>query len=242
MANAERLEGRDQRTRPPSLAAGGERRRIERRLQQAGILCQPEVSVQYQMLARRSVLRGVESGGATKEIGRYVTFCDDKGKRIPWLQPIDSIALNGRHAVVIAPAFVSVEVFRVRSTYDVLIVRHDAVEGADGRRGHMEANVFFRGHQGYLPLNLTGDEKEMAGQIVPEFFNKAGEQIEIPREFVGALRAAVRGANCVGCAHQHYLIAPKPPPPPPPPPKASTDAVTPAPVDDPARGDHALAV
>jgi hypothetical protein len=24
------------------------------------------------------------------QIGRYVTFCDDRGERIPWLQPIDS--------------------------------------------------------------------------------------------------------------------------------------------------------
>jgi hypothetical protein len=58
-------------------------------------------------------------------------------------------------------------------------------------------------------LDLTGDEKSMAGQIVPEFFNKAGEHIEIPAEFTNVLRAAVRGATCVGCTHQHYLTAPK---------------------------------
>ena len=82
MPNSEQPEGRDNGTRPPSLAARGERRRIERRLQEAGILCQPEVSLQYQTLAKRSVLRGVESGGAIKEIGRYVTFCDERGERI----------------------------------------------------------------------------------------------------------------------------------------------------------------
>src|ERR1700682_4818084 len=89
MPNSEQPEGRDKGVRPTSLAARGERRRIERRLQEAGILCQPEVSLQYQTLAKRSVLRGVESGGATKEIGRYVTFCDERGECIPWLQPID---------------------------------------------------------------------------------------------------------------------------------------------------------
>src|SRR5271157_6303430 len=103
MPNAEQPEGNDKGTRPPSLAARGERRRIERRLQEAGILCQPEVSLQYQTLAKRSVLRGVESGGATKEIGRYVTFCDELGGPLPWLPPIDSVAVNGRHAVVVAP-------------------------------------------------------------------------------------------------------------------------------------------
>ena len=46
--------------RQPSLAVRGERRRMERRLQEAGIVCQPEVSIQYQTLAKRLVLRGVE--------------------------------------------------------------------------------------------------------------------------------------------------------------------------------------
>lgn len=193
----------------PTLVAGGERRRIERRLQEAGILCQPEVSLQFQTLARRSVLRGVESGGAAKEIGRYVTFCDEQGEPIPWLQPIDSVALNGRHAVVIAPTLISVEVFRVRNTYDVLIVRHDIAQPTDGRRGRVEAKVLFRGRQGYLPLDLTGVEKNMAGQIVPEFFSKAGEHLDVPAEFGKALKAGVRGATCLGCTHQHYLTAPK---------------------------------
>jgi hypothetical protein len=148
MPNAEQPERREARPGPPSLAARGERRRIERRLQEAGVLCQPEVSLQYQTLARRSVVRGVESGGATKEIGRYVTFCDERGESISWLQPIDSVALNGRHAVVVASALVSVEVFRVRNTYDVLIVRHDVVQPEDGRRGRIDAKVVFRGRQG----------------------------------------------------------------------------------------------
>src|SRR5947208_10509219 len=104
MGNTERPEPRELRPGQPSLAARGERRRMERRLQEVGVLCQPEVSLQYQTLAKRSVLRGVESGGATKEIGRYVTFCDERGECIPWLQPIDSVAVNGRHAVVVAPA------------------------------------------------------------------------------------------------------------------------------------------
>ena len=218
----------------PHLAARGELRRIERRLQEAGILCQPEVSLQYQTLSKRSVLRGVESGGAIKEIGRYVTFCDERGERIAWLQPIDSVGVNGRHAVVIALGLVSVEVFRVRNTYDVLIAKYDVSQPAEGQRGRIVARVLFRGRQGHLPLDLTGDEKGMAGQIVPEFFNKAGERVEIPPEFVGALKAAVRGANCVGCTHQHYLTAPKP--------KPVSNAVTPAPAGEPAVSEHAVAV
>ena len=210
MTTSQEAQVRDERRRQPSLPARGERRRIERRLQQAGIWCQPEVSLHYQALAKRSVLRGVESGGATKEVGRYITFCGEKGDRVAWLQPIDSVASNGRHAVVIAPSLVSVDVFRMRNTYDVLIAKHEAAQGVNGRRGRIEAKVLFRGRQGHVPLDLAGEDKPMAGQILPEFFNKGGERIEIPGEFAGAVKAAVRGANCVGCTHQHYLTAPTP--------------------------------
>ena len=239
MPNSEQPEGRGKEIRQPTLVARGERRRIERRLQEVGVLCQPEVSLQYQTFAKRAILRGVESGGAVKEIGRYVTFCDEKGERIPWLQPIDSVGVNGRHAVVIAPALVSVEVFRVRNTYDVLIVKYDVLQTTEGQRGRIEVRALFRGRQGHLPLDLTGDEKGMAGKIVPEFFNKAGERVEIPPEFVGVLKAAVRGANCVGCAHQHYLTAPKAAAEAA---KAETTAVTTMPVDEPAPSEHAVAV
>ena len=49
----------------------------------------------------------------------------------------------------------------------------------------------------------------MAGQILPEFFNRAGERVEIPPAFVAVVKAAVRGANCAGCTHQHYVGPPK---------------------------------
>ncbi len=103
------------RTWQPSLVGGGERRRINGACGEADIWCHAEVSVQRRRLAQRSVLRGVESGGATKEIGRYITFCGERGEQLGWLQPIDSIAGNGRHAIVIAATIVSVEVFRVQN-------------------------------------------------------------------------------------------------------------------------------
>jgi len=222
MSNPQQPEPRGRELpRQPSLASRGERRRIERRLQEAGIICQTEVSMQYQTLAKRSVIRGVESGGATKAIGRYVTYCDETGDQMTWLQPIDSVAVNGRHAIVIAPSLVSVEVFRVRNTYDVLITTHDIAQSSEGRRGRVESRVVFRGREGHLPLDLTGEDKQAAGQIVPEFFNKAGEQMEIPTEFMSVLKAAVRGANCLGCTHQHYLTAAKP--------KAATNGDAPLP-------------
>jgi hypothetical protein len=71
----------------------------------------------------------VESGGSNRDIGRYVTFCDERGEPVPWLQLIDSVATNGRHSVVIATAFISVDVFRIRNTYDLLIAKRQVIEG-----------------------------------------------------------------------------------------------------------------
>jgi hypothetical protein len=33
--------------------------------------------------------------------------------------------------------------------------------------------------------------------------------MEVPPALVAVVKAAVRGANCVGCTHQHYVTAPK---------------------------------
>ena len=57
-------------------------RRALRRLAEAGIFAQASVSLEYQQLAKRYVVRGVESGGAVEGLGRYVTFCGDQGEPI----------------------------------------------------------------------------------------------------------------------------------------------------------------
>src|SRR5437667_11681026 len=98
MPNTERPEQRESRPVPPSLVARGERRRIERRLQEAGILCQPEVSLQYQTLAKRSVLRGVDLGGRRMIKKNNVTFCDERAERMRWMQPKDSVGVKLRPA------------------------------------------------------------------------------------------------------------------------------------------------
>src|SRR5687767_7667375 len=46
------------------------------KLARAGILCDPVVTLEYQGVARRHVVRGVESGGAVPGFGHYVLFCD----------------------------------------------------------------------------------------------------------------------------------------------------------------------
>jgi len=53
------------------------------RLRKGGIYCSPGVTVEFQQVTKRHVLRGRESGGATKEFGHYVSFCGEGGERLP---------------------------------------------------------------------------------------------------------------------------------------------------------------
>ena len=104
------------------------------RLRKAGIFCSPGITVEFQQARKRHVLRGRESGGAVKEFGHYVTFCGDGGERLPWLVRPDSLTANGDHAIVIAPALVSIEAVRVEHTYELLIARHELRAEKEGAR------------------------------------------------------------------------------------------------------------
>ncbi len=82
------------------------------------------VTVEHQHLARRHVVRGLEACVAIRDLGRYVTFVGQGGERITYLHAVESIGVNGLHAVVIAPVLVRVDVLRKGRTYEVLITEH----------------------------------------------------------------------------------------------------------------------
>ena len=65
--------------------------RALRRLREAGIFARAGVSLEYQQLAKRYVVRGVESGGAIDNLGHYVTFCGEDGTPLAWLHPLDGV-------------------------------------------------------------------------------------------------------------------------------------------------------
>jgi hypothetical protein len=94
-------------------------------LRTAGIYCQPSVSIEHQHLAKKYVLRGVESGGAVAEVGAYASYVGEQGDALPWLQRVDSIGVNGVHAVVVAPVLIRIQMLRIERTYDLLITRHE---------------------------------------------------------------------------------------------------------------------
>jgi hypothetical protein len=88
-------------------------------LQKRGIYFTPGISVEHQHLAKRYVLRGVESGGGVVDMGRACAYLSQDGSPLRWLQSIDSIAVNGRHAIFLAESLVRIEMLGVVRTYQI---------------------------------------------------------------------------------------------------------------------------
>lgn len=172
---------------------------VIKRLESSGVYCQTWVTVERQARLDRWVLRGVESGGSTRELGRYISFFSPSGERLSWLQRIDRIGVNGVHAVVVAPELVSVEMARIGQTYQLMIARH-RVGPLSGRKPAVESTVVFRGVDGHLPDDL------LKQGLTPEFFTRAGEVKPLPNGLVNSVAAVTAGVSCVNCRHCHGLI------------------------------------
>ena len=180
-----------------------------KRLRSAGIYCQPSISIEHQHLAKRYILRGVESGGAVADLGAYSSFVHEHGTALGWLQRVDSVGVNGMHAVVVAPVLVRVEMLRVQRTYDLLITRHSLATSAAGQRPRLESVVLFYGRRGSLEMELWGKDACYGGSVAPVFFSRAGEIATLPAEFQNAAALITAAVCCLGCRHCH-LLQPQP--------------------------------
>jgi hypothetical protein len=185
-------------------------RRALRTLRERGVYAHSVLSVEHQELATRYVIRGLESGGSVGDVGRYVTFADEDGKAMEYLHPVETIAVNGLHAVVISNSMLRADMLRKGKTYELLITRHWLSFGTNGPKPRLECEIVFRGIHGRLELDLTAKDKAQAGRVVPTFYSLAGEESAIPESFLTLVRAVTRGANCNQCSHMHYLSKPRP--------------------------------
>ena len=174
-------------------------------LRSAGIYCQPTVSIEHQRLARRYVLRGVESGGAVSDLGAYTSFVDEHGVATAWLQRVDSIAVNGVHAIVVAPVLIRLEMVRIERTYDLLITRHSLTEAKNGMRPRLESSILFYGRRGGLELELWGKDAAFCGAVCPAFYTRSGEDVTLPVGFERATIQMTTAVCCLGCRHCHLL-------------------------------------
>jgi hypothetical protein len=186
-------------------------RRAIRILKEGGIYAHSLLRVEHQELAKRYVIRGLESGGSVGDVGRYVTFADEDGKPLEYLHPVETIAVNGLHAVVISSALLRADMLRKNRTYELLVTRHWLNLVTDGAKPRLECEIVFRGIHGRLELDLSARDKAQAGRVVPTFYSLAGEENVIQEKLLALVRAATRGVNCRGCSHMHYLRKPLPP-------------------------------
>jgi hypothetical protein len=175
-----------------------------RALRERGIFAQSSVSLEHQHLAKRYVVRGLESGGGAGDVGHYVTFAREDGRPAEYFCPVETIGVNGPHAVVLAPVLVRIEMLRKASTYELLITQHRPSQFSDGTRPLLEAKILFRGVHGRLELDLSEKDKARAGSVLPAFCSRSGEEVGIPRRFRSAVRAVTAAVNCAGCSHCHY--------------------------------------
>jgi hypothetical protein len=182
---------------------------VLRAIQKRGIYCTPGVSLEHQHLAKRYVLRGVESGGAVSDMGRVCAFVSPEGGPLPWLQSLDSTAVNGRHAIFLAESLVRVEMLRTVRTCELAITLHTSSHAPGGIRPEVASTLLFRGRDGVLPVDLWKDEhRALRGKLTPVFYNRAGEVLHLPQRFEEAIRKVTAAACCVGCRHSHVGTPP----------------------------------
>jgi hypothetical protein len=182
-------------------------RQALRVLKERGIFAHSPVSLEHQHLAKRYVVRGLESGGAVGDLGQYVTFAREDGQPIECLHPVEAIGVNGLHAVVVAPVLVRIEMLRKSQTYELLITEHRPGNASNGKRPALETKALFRGIHGRLELDLSGKDKNQAGVVLPTFYSLGGEEITIPKRFQEVTRAITAAVHCVGCSHCHFVRA-----------------------------------
>lgn len=173
-------------------------------LDKRGIYCQPAVSLEHQHLANRYVLRGVESGGAVTDIGRASAFVAPDGSPLPWLQRIDSLGVNGRHAIYIAENLVRLEMLRVGQTCELVLTSHTLSCPPGRTRPDTCSELIFHGRDGSLPRDSRkGQRRALFGDLVPVFYSRSGETLKLPEAFEMAIKNITACVCCVGCKHAH---------------------------------------
>jgi hypothetical protein len=203
-----------------------------KRLRDAGIYCQPTVSVEHQNLAKKYVVRGVESGGAVADLGTYSSFMGEHGGTLPWLQRVDSIGVNGVHAIVVADVLVRVQMLRIVRTYDLLVTRHSLATSPNNSRPRLESSILFYGRRGSLEMDLWGNDVAFRGAVSPLFYTRAGESVALPENFQRAVARITAAVGCLGCRHCH-LLGPE---------QVTTDAYSPSEADIVMQRDGTVAV
>jgi hypothetical protein len=143
-------------------------------------------------------------------MGRICAYLSPDGLPLPWLQSIDSLAVNGRHAIVLAQSLVRVEMLRMVRTCELSISLHALSVQAGRTRPEIASKWLFRARDGLLPLELWREEhRTLRGQLAPIFYTRAGEPMEVPLRFEEVIRKVTGAVCCIGCNHTHVGVPPQ---------------------------------
>ena len=130
-------------------------RQALRVLKERGIFVQSAVSLEHQHLAKRYVVRGLESGGAVGNLGRYVTFAQPDG----W--PIECLHPEGpRIGKAVRPAQEPIRLGQEPSLDFAPAVLSGVVAGGDHPAKVQVRFLGMLGPNGPLPLYLTDYARE----------------------------------------------------------------------------------
>jgi len=174
-------------------------------MRKSGILCDPGVSIVWQKEPDVYLIRGRESGGAAGQIGAYCGFVGEHGEPLEFAERLDNVGRNGFHALVFAPRFVRVQIFRNLASYDLLITRHRLMARKGKKRPLLENAILFHGVRGHLVDPVSSNSDDSAGDVFAIFDDGFGNSITVPQAFRSTVAVAVLGSRCVGCKHCHLL-------------------------------------
>jgi hypothetical protein len=138
-------------------------RQALRVLKERGIYAHSPVSPEHQHLANRYVVRGLESGGAVGDLGRYVTFTREDGQPIDFLHPVEAIGVNGLHSVVVAP--VSRMFSSIGNVGELRVGYEGGWEGFERQTGNPNLLPSFSGAYGDAKLQYRLDHLDNA--VIP---------------------------------------------------------------------------
>lgn len=182
-------------------------------LSNLGIYAQPALKKLRQPRRDRFVLVGEESGGAARvpngnmpmDVGRYITFADELGRPLPRIKLLESLCGSGRHASVLAPLLLRIEIYRVRQICQLLVTRHEVDQSKPPHRVHN--SILLRGVDGTVDVERLRGRRSGHSPVLPEFLSEAlDSELAIPPMLHAAIAAATVGSVCVRCSHSHFTI------------------------------------
>ena len=125
------------------------------------------------------------------------------------VQPLHSIAVNGRHAIFLAESLVRLEMLRSVQTYELAITLHTLSSVPGRKRPRIRSKQLFRGRDGVVPFDLWREEhRALRGKLTPIFYDRAGEILPLPQQFEEAIRKLTAHVCCIGCKHTHLGVPP----------------------------------